>query len=250
MLPSQQCIVFDLDGTLAPSKDALSPRMAELLMKLLVKRSVAIISGGSFEQFETQLLSCLDTENDVFQKMLLLPTSGAALYRWDAGQWREVYREMLSADEIQKITDAITSATAASGFPVPQTLYGEPIENRGTQVTFSWFGQHAPLEVKQSWDSDQSKRKALVAILAPLLSEFTVRIGGMTSIDITKEGIDKAYGIRKTAELLSLGLDSILYVGDALFEGGNDYAAIRLGVATVRVDSPEDTEAVIASWVS
>ena len=82
-----------------------------------------------------------------------------------------------------------------SGFKVEQ-VWGEVIEDRGSQITFSALGQQAPLEQKDKWDPDFTKRKKIKAILDTLIPEFSVRMGGATSIDITKPGIDKAYGIR------------------------------------------------------
>lgn len=248
MMPPQSCIMFDLDGTLAPSKGAISPRMAALVSDLMKERVVAVVSGGALPQFEEQFLSKLDASALPMERLLLLPTSGAALYRWENG-WKEVYKELLSSEDQQRIRTAIAEAVAVVGLPEPQKLYGEQLENRGSQMTLSWFGQRAPIEVKRSWDPNYEKRKNIIAVLAPKLPDCSIGIGGMTSIDITKKGIDKAYGIDKTAELLGIGKDGILYVGDALFEGGNDYAAVTAGVATHQVSGPQDTEALIASWL-
>jgi hypothetical protein len=82
-------------------------------------------------------------------------------------------------------------------------------------------------------------------VLDALIPEFSVRIGGWTSIDITKAGIDKAYGIRKLRDILDISLKEMVHVGDALFPGGNDNQAIEAGVETISVRGPEDTELVI-----
>ena len=249
-LPSQQCIMFDLDGTLSPSKSVMSASMAARFTALLEKRTLAVISGGTMEQFKTQFLSAIDTPRARLENLFLLPTSGAAMYRWDGSAWQAVYQELLSPAEGEKVRKEIEKAVALSGIEVPKTLYGEPLENRGSQITFSWFGQHAPIEVKQPWDPNYEKRKLLVSLLTPGLPGFSIVIGGMTSIDITKSGIDKAYGIRKLADFLQIDTGDILYVGDAIFEGGNDYAAVTAGATTRPVSDPTETEALIASWLA
>ena len=126
-------------------------------------------------------------------------------------------------------------------FLEPPRLFGAQMEVRGGQVTFSGLGQEAPLEIKHSWDPDQAKRKAIVAELAPLLPDFTITIGGTTSIDITRKGTDKAYAIEKMKTLLHADNDHIIYFGDALFEGGNDWAATREGITCVKVTDAADT---------
>ena len=94
------------------------------------------------------------------------------------------------------------------------------------------MGQEAPKE-KNKWDLDFAKRKKIKGILDAFIPEFSVRIGGSTSIDVTKPGIDKAYGIGKLLDLLHVSLKEMIYVGDALFPGGNDYAAEQAGVDCV-----------------
>ena len=56
------------------------------------------------------------------------------------------------------------------------------------------------------WDPDFSKRKKIQAILEKTIPEFSVRLGGSTSVDVTKPGIDKAYGIRKLRTFWALRL--------------------------------------------
>jgi predicted GH43/DUF377 family glycosyl hydrolase len=104
---------------------------------------------------------------------------------------------------------------------------GEVIENRGGQITFSALGQQAPLDEKKKWDSDFAKRTKIKVILDTLIPDFSVRVGGATSVDVTKPGIDKAYGVRKLRDFLGISLNEMIFIGDALFAGGNDYPAER-----------------------
>jgi hypothetical protein len=80
--------------------------------------------------------------------------------------------------------------------------------------------------------------------------EFSVRMGGATSIDVTKPGIDKAYGIGKLRDILGISMKEMIYIGDALFPGGNDYPAEEAGVVCVPVRGPQETrpftQAIIA----
>ena len=90
------------------------------------------------------------------------------------------------------------------------------IEDRGSQITFSALGQEAPLEEKVKWDPDFAKRKKMKTILDGLIPEFSVRLGGSTSIDVTKPGIDKAYGIKKLGDVLAISIEAMIFVGGRL----------------------------------
>jgi hypothetical protein len=124
------------------------------------------------------------------------------------------------------------------------------IEDRGSQITFSALGQEAPLEEKKQWDPNFAKRKKITPILEKLIPEFSVQLGGATSIDVTKPGIDKAYGIRKLHEILGVEIEDMLFIGDALFPGGNDYPAKQAGVDSIEVRDPDETKRVIEAIIA
>ena len=238
----KKLIVFDLDGTLAPSKSSLAPQTAALLHDLLGIIKAAVISGGAWAQFEKQLLSDLP-KNSCLANLSLLPTCGTKFFQYN-GKWVELYSEDLTADKRKKIIDSLNKAVDETGYRAKK-LWGEAIEDRGSQVTFSALGQQAPLAEKEKWDPDFTKRKKITAILKKLIPEFSVRMGGATSIDVTKPGIDKAYGIGKLRDTLHLSLKEMVYIGDALFPGGNDYPAEKAGVVSIPVKGPDDTNLVI-----
>ncbi|MBV8197206.1 MAG: HAD-IIB family hydrolase [Candidatus Eremiobacteraeota bacterium] len=243
----KQLIVFDLDGTLAQSKAALDDEMATLLRGLLGVIKVAIISGGDFPQFEKQVIQRLPAGSK-FENLSILPTSGTKFFVYD-GQWRKLYAEDLTDDQKTKIESAIESAVAQTGLQPAQT-WGERIEDRGTQITYSALGQQAPLEAKEKWDPDFSKRKQIKAILDRTLPDFSVRLGGTTSIDVTRPGVDKAYGIRKLRDVLGIPIAQMLFIGDAIFPGGNDYPALEAGADTIEVRDPDETKRVIQAIVA
>jgi hypothetical protein len=235
-------IVFDLDGTLAPSKSSLAPQTAALLCDLLKIARVAVISGGAWKQFEMQLLTDLP-KDACFLNLYILPTCGTKFFQYN-GKWTELYSEDLTPEQKAKITDALIMATKEADY-YSGAVWGDRIEDRGSQVTFSALGQQAPLAEKEKWDADYVKRKKITTILGTLIPEFTVRIGGATSIDVTRPGIDKAYGIGKLRDTLRISFQEMVYIGDALFPGGNDYPAEQAGVVSIPVKGPDDTNLVI-----
>lgn len=238
---NKELIIFDLDGTLAPSKNPVDQEMSRLLNKLLQHYKVAIISGGAFPQFKTQVIDTLP-EDTPLEHLCILPTSGTSFYVFD-GAWKPLYQESLSSEEKLKITQAITRAEREIGFS--EEADGEKIEDRGTQITYSALGQKATLNRKVVWDPNQQKRKKMVAIMETLIPEFSIRIGGATSIDITKAGIDKSFGIKKVMEHTGATKETILFVGDALFPGGNDYPALEMGLDCRAVENVSDSKIII-----
>ena len=241
-------IAFDLDGTLALSKQPLESDMAQALADLLTVAHVAVISGGDWPQFDKQVASRLPARADR-SRLWLMPTTGTKLYTHGADGWSAVYAELFDAAQKAKILAAFDAALAATGF-VPEQTWGERIEDRGSQITFSALGQQAPIHAKESWDPDFAKRKLIQADLRQRLPGLSINMGGATSIDITREGVDKAYGLRKLRDASGIALDAMMFIGDAIFPGGNDYPAKQLGLDTVRVRDPQETLAVIAAIIS
>jgi HAD superfamily hydrolase (TIGR01484 family) len=243
----KKLIVFDLDGTLAESKSSLDAEMATLLSALLGIVKVAVISGGDWPQFEKQVLSKLPHDKHL-KNLSLLPTCGTKFYRY-AGDWKKIYSEDFTADERGKIVSSLTKALEAAGFKT-EKVWGEVIEDRGSQITFSALGQQAPIEEKKKWDPDFAKRQKIKALLDKLIPEFSVRLGGTTSVDVTKPGIDKAYGIRKLRDTLGIAIPEMIFVGDALFPGGNDYPAKEAGVVSIKVRDPNESKRVIEAIIA
>ena len=243
----KRLIIFDLDGTLAESKLPLDAEMATLLTQLLDVVRVAIISGGAWTQFKQQVLSHLH-QDERLKDLSILPTCGTQFYRYD-GAWQKLYSEDLSADEKQKIINGLNKAIDQSGFRAGKH-WGDLIEDRDSQITFSALGQKAPLEEKKKWDPDCKKREKIKEILKPLIPAFSIQLGGSTSIDVTRPGIDKAYGVKKLQEILGIAIQDMIFVGDAIFPGGNDYPAKQAGVVSIEVRDPHETKRVIETTIA
>lgn len=245
----KKLIAFDLDGTLAPSKSTLPARMAELLDRLLENFEVCIISGGKYELFQRQVLTQITDKPELLQKLHLMPTSGTRYYSYDTvkHEWFQEYAEDFSPEQKQKIIKALEEGLEESGYKVEET-YGETIEDRDSQITLSILGQEIVAElgeegvrIKEEWDPDGSKKLRIREIIAPKIPEFEVRAAGATSIDVTLPGVDKAYGMNRLMEARNLTKEDILFFGDKIIEGGNDYAVQQMGIDCIAVRSWEDT---------
>ncbi|HEY5221357.1 MAG TPA: HAD-IIB family hydrolase [Candidatus Paceibacterota bacterium] len=252
-LSQKSLIVFDLDGTLAESKAPLKPDMARALKALLTEKKAAVIGGGSYEVFKDQLVKHLPLPPQLLEKLFLFPTTSTAFYRYRNGAWRNVYRKTLSASDKKRIVRAFHDAFKQTGYVRPKKLWGTEIEDRGSQVTFSALGQDVVtklgrkgITMKEQWFKDnQPLRLKMVKIMNRELKKFEVRSGGLTSIDVTQKGIDKAYGVRQIEKMLRVKIKDMVFIGDALYPGGNDAAAKKTGVQTISTTGPKATIRII-----
>lgn len=251
----KKVIAFDLDGTLAPSKSPLPDSMSEALNSLLENFHVCVISGGKFGQFQQQLLANLKASPSKLEKLHLMPTCGTAYYVYNIAKadWKKVYSEDISEEGKKQITEALNKGIDALGYR-EKKVYGELIEDRGSQISFSALGQDIITELgeeglkrKEEWDPTDEKKLKLRDFVAELIPDFEVRAGGLTTIDVTKPGIDKAYGMQKLMGMLEIGKEDILFFGDKLKEGGNDYPVLEMGIDSLEVSRWEDTVLAISA---
>ena len=242
----KKLIAFDLDDTLAITKSPISDRMAELLEKLLQFYDVCVITGGSIEQIKKQVADRLEIDALLLRKLHLMPTCGTRYYRYEENSngWKQQYAEDLSPEQKKRIIAVLEEAARNLGYWEEKPA-GEIIEDRGSQVTYSALGQQATPEAKYAWDKDGTKKHAIRNYAAEKLDDLEVRVGGTTSIDVTTIGIDKAYGMKKLIEALGISKDEILFIGDKLEEGGNDYPVKAFGIDTISVEGWENTAHVL-----
>ncbi len=247
---SRKVIVCDLGGTLAPSRSPISKDMAEVLCHILSKHSLVIVSGEIFSQFQDKVLSQLPCGGELLKNLSLFPTMGSSSYVYDSqnNTWKKLYDEKMTLPERQKIIAALNEVMKLSGIDFSEH-YGDLIEDRESQVTFSGMGHSAPIEIKEKWDKDLSKRQRMIAMLNKKIPDFEIRVGGSTSIDINRKGIDKAYAIKKIKELLKAGDDDIVYIGDSLYKGGSDEVVTSTGVDFIQESNPNETLEILSRYM-
>ena len=67
---------------------------------------------------------------------------------------------------------------------------------------------------------------------------------------VTPKGIDKGYAVEQILKTLHAAKDEIVFIGDALYEGGNDFPVLRTGIDTVEVSGPEEVKYFIRSLLT
>ncbi len=237
----KKLFAFDVDGTITPSRGIMDSEMTKLFLKLLEYKKVAIITGGAFADINRQVLQPLNLPNHLKKNLILLPTNGGGLWVFN-NEWQEIASHKFTEDEKQKITEVLIEVNNADQKLKNNICYGQKIQDRESQITYAALGEYAPIELKLAWDPDLKKRIALQHKLQRKLPEFEVKIGGKTSIDITPKGMDKAYAIKKVMEYLKQPKEEVLFIGDAVYENGNDFPVQQAGIETIKVNGPEETK--------
>ncbi len=236
--------LFDFDDTLAEGWHPMLPDMAARIAALAERLPVAILSATSLERLEREFLAPLPAHTRM-ERLYLLPSNTSQCLLWRDGAWVFAYDVALTDEERALVRGALEQAVRETGILSDAPQYGERIEDRRAGMSLTALGIDAPNALKASWDPDRAKRDRLCAIIAPLLPAFETRIGGRTTIDITKKGFDKSYGVRWLAAHLRLEPKDMLYVGDSFHEGGNDAVVIPTGIVVRPVSGPEETARII-----
>jgi len=249
--PLPKAFIFDLDGTLTPTRELMGEENANIICELLKKGStIVVISGSVLSQFIDRFINRLSCIKEFPHKIYLLPTNGAQMYLWDGKKPIQLYKEVLSRGDKKKITRELAALVERYPNWFPKETYGPRIDDRETQISIAGLGLDAPRPLKEKWDPDHAKRDILAHELIPKLEEFTVVIGGTTTIDVTKKGIDKAFGIFKFLDHANLTPKDAIFIGDGIFPGGDDYGVLRSGVKGIAVNNHTEIKHKLAAYLN
>lgn len=217
-------LFFDMDETVAPSRQPMLSDMYELLDSL--EQDVIIVSGQRVDKIAWQsnnLPAIRLGQNGNYA----VDNSGAELWNFPL---EDNYRGEIMA-HIQAIVAELDHEP---------NLDWVPIEDRGAQITFSPIGNQAPVEIKQSYDPDRSKRFALLDKVPFNSEDLVVKIGGSTSYDYIHKDRHKGSNVQRLIDVKGWNADECVYFGDGLYPGGNDEAVIGV-IDTIAVTNHLDT---------
>ncbi len=216
-------LFFDMDMTIAPSRQPILPEMFELLSH--ATQDIIIVSGSTIEQIQYQSNNLLAYR---------LGQNGNHALNIDGS---ELWNMPLEPHHRDQILDHISEIVEL----LDHELHHEwnPIEDRGGQITFSPIGNTAPVELKKHYDPDRKKRESLLARIPFASEDLIVKIGGSTSLDYIHKDRHKGTNVQKLIDWMGWNNDECTYYGDGLFPGGNDEAVIGV-IDTVLVHDHVD----------
>ncbi len=238
ILEGVRVLACDIDGTLAYSDTEISGEMLEAISKLQEKYIFVTIGNSNFNRLYWQFIK--KYSEVVGNDMYFFPLGGLEGYMINKDGLIKIYSNDFSLEEKYELINVLSDLIREENI-VPETY--DQIEDRGSMICLAPIGNKAKKESKKSYDVDKKKRIRLIEILKEKLGDekYDFKIGGTTHIDITKKGFTKAYGVRRIKEILNCEFDEILFFGDDLQEGGNDFPVKEHLKNLVEVDNPEET---------
>lgn len=214
-------IIFaDCDNTICESRQKISPKMKKFLSKF---PNLIVVGGLNRERLEYQLDGL---------KCTILAQSGNDTPLW---------QNKLNIKEVAEIKKHIKSY---DGLPNDSFF----CENRGNQISYSFKGHNARIELKKKFDPDQKIRKQILKKCPFKSKTLKVTIAGTTCLDYTKKNGTKGKNIARWIKENKLNKKDCVYFGDALFKGGND-ESVKGIIKTVSVVNPTDLMLKLKKYV-
>ncbi|EHY64566.1 phosphomannomutase [Nematocida ausubeli] len=237
MNKSETIFLFDVDGTLTPSREKVTTEMKAFLTALREKVVIGFVGGSDLPKQQEQL------GNDCTKLFdYCFPENGLTFIKNGEVIKKESYLGFIGQERHRHLVQTIMklfSELKADEVPV---LSGNFIELRHSMVNISPVGRSCTREERKAFkelDSVNKTREKIVKALKAEFDELSFSIGGEISIDIFPNGWDKTYSLN---HLISEGFKNIFFFGDMTEKGGNDfeiYSDDRVTGTTVK--SPEDT---------
>lgn len=238
-----QHFFFDLDNTLTRSRSHILPEHATILQALSERADVIVVTGGRRSQIAKQL------DPEMAGRYYVLAQNGNEAAKKDGTElW------MRSPTDAQKT--AILNLIEEMKTHLNLTVKDENdlIEDRGCSIAYSTIGHNEDVSKKEQYDPDHGKRLALIdhfhEKVELLRSEhgIEVRTGGTTCLDFFHAGKNKGYNVAELLDVMQWQKDDSLYIGDALFPGGNDETVVGV-IPTQSVDDYHATYAHLSDFL-
>jgi phosphomannomutase len=233
-------VFFDLDNTLMLSRTVMAPRHQSAFLRLCQAKDVIVVSGAQESQIKTQIPDRIGATYYILAQM-----GNYAVHKSGSVLWRESLSE-----EQTKATRALIQ-TIHDELDLPVKNEDDLVEDRGSQISYSLIGHHETLEKKYAFDPGNEKRLRILeqkgeAVAALRSVGIDIVPGGTTCLDFFLDGRTKGYNVIRLIEREGWGSNECLYIGDALFPGGNDGSVIGV-IPTRAIKDPDETFDVIKS---
>lgn len=230
-------VLFDVDGTLSPSRRTASPEMLQLLRNLKKKVVIGYVGGSDLAKQMEQLGE--DAAKSLFD--FGFSENGATAFRKGELVGQESFIGFLGEERYKQLINWTLRYIADLEIPVKRGTF---VELRNGMVNVSPIGRSCSYAERLDFskiDDTTKIREKMVAAYQKEFASFGLQfsIGGQISIDIFPKGWDKTYCLRHVA---NEGFKEIHFFGDKTERGGNDYEIYNHpSIKGHAVKSPEDT---------
>jgi phosphomannomutase len=234
--------IFDVDGTLTPSRLMMTENFAKFFDKWSNKNKYYLVTGSDLDKTKEQLpIAYIDRARAIFT------CCGNQM-------WRD--NELIYDNKFEltpKLKNTLEVVLMSNQYPY---RYGNHIEDRGSMVNFSIVGRDCTQEQREDffkWDEEKSERKKISTFLKHKFKDLDAVIGGQISIDIYPKGMDKSQIVEHIEDIEEKYCpDKYIFIGDRTMEGGNDYPLAKLMTGKCfrdfyQTEGPEQTRQILES---
>ena len=209
--------MFDIDGTLTPSRLQMTEEFAKFFDKWSNENKYYLVTGSDLDKTKEQLpIAYIDRAEAIFT------CCGNQM-------WRD--NELIYDNKFEltsKLKNTLEVVLMSNQYP---HRYGNHIEDRGSMVNFSIVGRNCTQEQREhffKWDEEKGERKKISTFLKHKFKDLDAVLGGQISIDIYPKGMDKSqiFDVIKQDRLVEPR--EYIFIGDRTKKGGNDYPLAKL----------------------
>ncbi len=225
---------FDLDNTLTPSKSLILPEHTPILKRLSEQADVIVVSGHGEKDIKKHLREEL---------LGTYHTLGQNGNRAETKAGEVLWNRSLSDAQKAAILSFTDKLRAHLNYNVKDE--DDIIDDRDSQMAYSLIGHHEDHAKKIAFDPRHEIRLGLLKqfaedVEALKAANVEVRSGGTTVLDFFELGKNKGHNVAAFIEAMGWDKAESLYMGDALFPGGNDETVVGV-IETQAVEGPHDT---------
>ena len=233
--------IFDVDGTLTPSRLRMVEEFAKFFDKWSNKNKYYLVTGSDLDKTKEQLpIAYIDRAEAIFT------CCGNQM-------WRD--NELIYDNKFElstKLKNTLEVVLMSSPYP---HRYGNHIEDRGSMVNFRIVGRNCTQEQREhffKWDEEKGERKKISMFLKHKFKDLDAVLGGQISIDIYPKGMDKSQIFNVIEQERLIQPDEYIFIGDRTERGGNDYPLAVLMDNTencdfYQTDSWKETQQILES---
>ena len=152
--------IFDVDGTLTPSRLRMTEEFAKFFDKWSEKNKYYLVTGSDLDKTKEQLpIAYMDRAEAIFT------CCGNQMWR----DGKSIYDNKFKVP--RKLNKLLGTILSNSQYP---NRYGNHIEDRGSMVNFSVVGRDCNQEQREEyykWDKEKGERKIIAQAIKELLNK-------------------------------------------------------------------------------
>ena len=231
----KRIFMFDIDGTLTPPRLPMTEEMVEMFKGFCERNRVILVTGSDMSKIVEQVPKKI---RDLVEG--IYTCSGNAYTVGD----EIVYENEFTPPE--ELIALLEDWKNYSHYPVKT---GRHLEHRDGMLNYSTVGRNCTQQQREDyecWDLENGERKILRERILHMFPSLDCAIGGQISIDIYPQGLDKSQSYFRVKG--NNPDHAIIFCGDRLMPGGNDYPFFKaMGENQTRC-RPFDIAVPVSSW--